>query len=105
MFVVEGAQRLVASPRDNRRVASLADPALQQSGELRFVFDDQNAFVHNAPPVNRGNVKLTRVPVGPSGRSPTHSLPPCASTSRRLMYRPNPVPWMFDSRTLPARWN
>ena len=53
----------------------------------------------------RGSVKRTRVPGRPSGRSMTSSRPPCASTSRRQMYRPSPVPGIRDSRTFQARWN
>src|SRR5438309_92048 len=64
MLLIEVAQGLVASPRENRRVASLGDPALQQSRELRLVFDNQNAFVHAVSPLSNGNVKLTRVPEG-----------------------------------------
>ena len=50
-------------------------------------------------------MKVTRVPARPSGRSSRRSRPPWASTRRRLMNRPRPVPGMRDSRTFQARWN
>ena len=50
-------------------------------------------------------MKATRVPGRPSGRSSTRSCPPWASTSRRLMNSPSPVPGIRDSRTFHARWN
>src|SRR5919199_2135689 len=102
---VELAERLVASAGDDQAVASLRDPALQERGELRLVLDDQDALAHARRPPSNGSVKLTRVPARRSGRSPSQSLPPWASTRRRQMYRPSPVPWMRDSRTLRARWN
>src|SRR5205085_11915053 len=83
MLLIEVAQGLVASSRENRRVASLGDPALQQSRELRLVFDNQNAFVHAVSPLSNGSVKLTRVPQSASGRSPTQSLPPRAILAER----------------------
>ena len=52
-----------------------------------------------------GSVKVTRVPGRPSGRSPSHRRPPWASTRRRQMNRPRPVPGIRDSRTFQARWN
>ena len=85
MPLIKVAQRLVAATRDDRRVAILSDPALEESGELRLVFDDQDGLVHTRRPPSNGSVKLTRVPALLSGRSPSHSLPPCASTRRWQM--------------------
>ena len=43
-------------------------------------------------PGSSGRSKVTRVPGRPSGRSSSRSRPPCASTSRREMNSPRPVP-------------
>ena len=106
-LVVEPAQGVGSGPGGDRSVAGLPDPQLDERRELGLVLDDEDGLSHRRVlgVGASGSVKRTRVPGRPSGRSPTVSRPPCASTSRRQMNSPRPVPGIRDSRTFQARWN
>ena len=119
MVVVEPAQGVGPGRGDDGPVPGPAHPQLDERREVGLVLDDQDRVSHRrhlgarpaAPSERRpgrgsrsGRSNATRVPAGHRADPRAAAVPPCASTSRREMNSPRPVPGIRDSRTFQARW-
>ena len=118
-LVVEAAQRVGPGPgrrpSDSRPGRSTARRASANSGSsstirtvsatVRLARGLGHRGCGRRRPRSSGSVNATRVPAGRRAGRRATARPPCASTRRRQMNSPRPVPGIRDSRTFQARWN